>query len=154
MTKDRKLVWIIVITLLIVIVCVFFVSSTLSTQTIAGLSMDNSPSNDPRLDAKAGLLLLLDAEGRIYSVNTNKTKVEELSSDQPNALHSFLAYQRKRISDTGLVVVKSYKNTPYKTQVNILDELVMNGFKEYTLVQASPQDETLIELYKSGKKKK
>jgi biopolymer transport protein ExbD len=122
-----------------VLAILFFLTTTLSTPDKIGLTGTAEPK-DPS-NYKDLIELVLAGNERIYAYKGNMDSAKLLSLSPDNTLRSYLAAIKSSITDNVLVVIRASDKTEPKTTIDVLDEMVINGIRNYALQDITPAQE-------------
>lgn len=124
----------------------FILTTSLQKAKVIELTMPEEPTNpiqQPPINEKHVLTLILDAENKIYwrhGISTPKLEVVHASHDEVGKL---LATMNKQI-DQMLVLVKATERSKYQNLVDVMDGIKLAKVERYCIVDVTKADEALL----------
>jgi biopolymer transport protein ExbD len=124
----------------------FILTTTLQKAKVLELTMPQEPTNpvqQPPINEKHVLTLILDADNKIYwrqGISTPKLEVVHSSYDEVSKL---LLKMNKQI-DKMLVLVKATDRSKYQNLVDVMDGIEGANIDRYCIVDVTKDDEALL----------
>lgn len=132
----------------------FFIFTThLAEPTVMKLMMPKDNGEPTPVKCSASLTLLLDQHGRIgwYECSNEKpTDIHFTSLDANNGLRDIIIQKQKSVTqilrDAAdlMVIIKPMDGADYRTLVDVLDEMTINGVSRYAIVEPEVGDLKLL----------
>ena len=132
----------------------FFIFTThLAEPTVMKLMMPNDKGEPTPVKCSASLTLLLDNQDRIgwYECkNEVPTVVQFTNLDAANGLREIIIQKQKAVGQLMrdardlMVIIKPLDNADYRTLVDVLDEMTINGVTRYAITDPAPADYKLL----------
>lgn len=85
--------------------------------------------------------LVLAPHNTIFAYRDNMNKAELLTVAPDNSLRHYLKTIQPAMGESSLIVIRTSEKTGYKTTVDVLDEMVINGIRNYALQNMTPVQE-------------
>ena len=134
----------------------FFILTTQMFQpAVAKLYMphDGAVTNVP--ESRSLTILIGDKSNLFYYYGTEEEAVREKKIVQTgyaeNAIGNIIREKQFSLGpskDSMIVLIKASRNSAYKNLVDILDEMIINNVKRYSIVDISKQEENFLETFK------
>jgi biopolymer transport protein ExbD len=101
---------------------------------------ENEKPKDPS-NFKEIIELVLAENGRIYVYQGNMDNATLLSLSPDNTVRSYFQEKKQSITDSVLVMIRTTNITEMRTTVDVLDEMTINGIKNFAVQHITPAQE-------------
>ena len=134
----------------------FFIFTThMADPTVMKLMMPKDDGESTSVKCSASLTLLLDQHGRIGWYECSNDKPSELhftSLDAKNGLREIIIQKQKSVAQILrdakdlTVIIKPMDGADYRSIVDVLDEMTINGVTRYAIVEPEASDLKLLAI--------
>jgi biopolymer transport protein ExbD len=134
------------------LIAFFILTTQMSQPAVAKLYMPHDGAVTKVPESRSLTILIGDKSNLFFYFGTEEEAIRERKIFQTgyteNAIGNIIRKKKFSLSlakDSMIVLIKASKNSVYKNLVDILDEMIINNVKRYSIVDISKQEESFIE---------
>ena len=137
------------------LIAFFILTTQLSQPAVVKLYMPHDGVVTKVAESRSLTILIGDKTNLFYYSGTEEEAIKQKTIYQTGYAENFIGniIRQKQISlgaakDSMIVLIKASRVSSYKNLVNMLDEMIINNVKRYSIVDISNQEESFIETFK------
>jgi biopolymer transport protein ExbD len=124
-----------------ILAILFFLTTTMTTPRTIGLTLPgNEKPKDPS-NYKDIIELVLAGNEKIFAYRGDMSSAKLLSLSPENTVRSYLKAMKGSFTDSVFILIRTSEKTEMRTTVDVLDEMTINGIKNFAVDAMTPEQE-------------
>jgi biopolymer transport protein ExbD len=142
-TENMRKILLLVVIVLLAFIAFFVLATQMSAPVPANIvfSKHNEQEKDySKVKSKLNLIILPGDDVYSYLGDAIETGKHFFA----NQLHDHLSGQKKVLPGSVTIFIKTDKNSPYQKTVDVLDEMTINDFKDFVIVDINEKEKQFL----------